>query len=76
MQTKHTALLEWLKTASDGDISKTGTTRGYLRQIAYGNKIASPEVAARTEIATGGLVTRQQLRSDDWQVIWPELNAA
>jgi DNA-binding transcriptional regulator YdaS (Cro superfamily) len=28
------------------------------------------------EAATQGLITRQQLRPDDWKVIWPELKAA
>lgn len=73
---KHTSLLEWLKTASDSDVAQTGTTRGHLRQIAYANRQASAEVAARLESATGGLVTRKQLRPDDWAVIWPELAVA
>ncbi|MNG34582.1 hypothetical protein D3C84_1210990 [compost metagenome] len=76
MKTKHTTLLGWLKNASDEQVSKTGTTRGYLRQIAYGNKTASAEVAAGIERETGGAVTRQELRPDDWSRIWPELAAA
>jgi DNA-binding transcriptional regulator YdaS (Cro superfamily) len=28
------------------------------------------------EQATGGAVTRRELRPDDWQRIWPELTAA
>jgi len=28
------------------------------------------------EAATGGEVTRQELRPDDWQSIWPELAPA
>lgn len=73
MRTKHTKLLGWIKTASDEAISRTGTTRGYLRQIAYSNKIASPEVASAIERETDGVVTRQELRPDDWAAIWPEL---
>lgn len=76
MRMKHTELLDWLKSADDGEISLSGTTRGHLRQIAYGNRQASPEVAARLESITGGQVTRKQLRPDDWAVIWPELDAA
>lgn len=76
MRTKHTELLDWLKTATDSDIQKTGTTLGYLRQIAYGNRQASAEVAARLESATNGDVTRKQLRPEDWSVIWPELAVA
>ncbi|MGP3789793.1 transcriptional regulator [Pseudomonas sp. B392_1p] len=75
MRTKHTKLLEWIKQASDEAVSRTLTTRGYLRQIAYSNKTASPEVAAAIERETGGEVTRQQLRPNDWADIWPELKA-
>ena len=73
---KNTALLEWLKHADDEAVNRTGTTHGYLRQIAYGNKVASPEVAARVEHETCGAVTRKQLRPDDWMIIWPELDHA
>lgn len=76
MRTKHTELLDWLKTATDSDIQNTGTTRGHLRQIAYGNRQASAEVAARLESVTNGDVTRKQLRPGDWAVIWPELAVA
>lgn len=74
MRTKHTGLLSWLKTATDDAVAKTGTTRGYLKQIAYGNKQASAEIAASIERETGA-ATRKSLRSDDWHLIWPELAA-
>ncbi|MBP0047674.1 helix-turn-helix domain-containing protein [Marinobacterium sp. AK62] len=73
---KNTALLEWAKTATDEQVKRTKTTRGYLRQIAYGNKTASAELASRIEKETFGSVTRKQLRPDDWRVIWPELSVA
>lgn len=73
---KNKALLDWAKTANDEQVKRTRTTRGYLRQIAYGNKTASAELAARLEKETCGAVTRKQLRPDDWRVIWPELVAA
>lgn len=76
MRTKHTQLLEWLKTASDEVVERTGTTRGYLKQIAYGNKQASASVASSLERETRGLLTRQSLRPNDWTVIWPELASA
>lgn len=75
MSTKQEKLLAWLKEASDDQVSSTSTSRGYLRQIAYGNKRASAELAARVEMATGGMVGRKELRPDDWFVIWPELAA-
>lgn len=73
MRTRNSTLLKWLKTASDAAVSSTGTSRAYLRLIAYGHKTASAEIAVRTETATKGEVTRQDLRPDDWQQIWPEL---
>lgn len=75
MRIKNTPMLEWLKTASDEAIARTGTTRGYLRQIAYGNKQASAMVASNLERETQGLLTRKSLRPQDWQAIWPELLA-
>ena len=76
MRTKHTQLLEWLKTASDEVVERTGTTRGCLKQIAYGNKQASASVASSLERETCGLLTRKSLRPNDWTVIWPELASA
>lgn len=73
MRTKHESLLSWLKTSSDEEVADTGTTRAYLKQIAYGNKRASAEVAAAVERVTGGGTTRKDLRPDDWHLVWPEL---
>lgn len=77
MGVRNPELLDWVKSASDKHISSmTGTSRGYLLQIGYGYKKASAALAARIELATDGAVSRQQLRPDDWKVIWPELDAA
>lgn len=76
MGKRHTNLLDWVKAASDEEVKATGTSRGYLRQIGYGNKTASAETAARVEAATNRLITRQQLRPNDWMVVWPELAVA
>ena len=76
MRTKNPQLLEWLKTATDASVKETGTSRAYLRLIAYGHKTASAEIAARTESVTQGKVTRKALRPDDWKQIWPELSVA
>ncbi|MNF93491.1 hypothetical protein D3C84_761700 [compost metagenome] len=75
MRTRNTSLLAWLKTATDAQVAETGTSRGYLRLIGYGHKHPSAEIAARIEHATGGAVTRKDLRPDDWAKIWPELAA-
>ncbi|MFJ2548557.1 transcriptional regulator [Pseudomonas sp. NPDC087612] len=75
MRIKNTQMLDWLKSVPNDVIARTGTTRGYLKQIAYGNKQASAMVAANLERETQGLITRQSLRPDDWQAIWPELSS-
>ncbi|NSX14992.1 helix-turn-helix domain-containing protein [Cupriavidus taiwanensis] len=52
---------------------KCGTSMAYLRQVAYGNRVCREKLASKIEGASDGLVTRQELRPDDWQEIWPEL---
>lgn len=76
MRTKHSQLLEWLKTASDEAVERTGTSRGYLKQIAYGNKQASAALAVSLERELNGSLSRKELRPSDWSQIWPELTAA
>lgn len=73
MSARNRALLDWLKTAPSCAIADTQTTAGYLRRIAYGQKTASAEMASGIERATSGLVTRKDLRPDDWHLVWPEL---
>ena len=73
MRTKHTQLLEWLKSASDDAVERTGTSRGYLKQIAYGNKQASAALAVSLERESAGTLSRRSLRPADWNLIWPEL---
>jgi DNA-binding transcriptional regulator YdaS (Cro superfamily) len=75
MRIRQDILLEWLKAADDAAVERCGTTRAYLKQIAYGNKEASALVAANVERETEQSVTRQMLRPNDWQLIWPELAA-
>ena len=50
-----------------------GTSIDYLRQVAYGNRACREKLASKVERSSGGAVTRQMLRPDDWQEIWPEL---
>ena len=42
-------------------------------QHGYADRIPSPEYCVAIERATGGRVTRRDLRPDDWSRIWPEL---
>jgi DNA-binding transcriptional regulator YdaS (Cro superfamily) len=38
-----------------------------------GKRSFPPEYCAPIELACGGVVTRRDLRPNDWWVIWPEL---
>ena len=38
-----------------------------------GKRKLAPEYCASIERATGGAVTRRDLRPDDWHLVWPEL---
>lgn len=46
-----------------------------LSRWADGSRPVPIVYAPSIEAATGGLVTRKDLRPDDWQRIWPELAA-
>lgn len=50
-----------------------GITQSRVSQLAKSKKPINPERCVAIETATGGLVTRKDLRPDDWQTIWPEL---
>lgn len=43
-------------------------------QHGYADRRPSPEYCVAIEQATGGKVTRRDLRPDDWMRIWPELD--
>lgn len=42
-------------------------------QHGYGNRLPSPENCLAIERATDGVVTRKDLRPDDFFKIWPDL---
>lgn len=44
----------------------------YLNQLANGRRQVSAVLCCAIERITNGAVTRQALRPDDWQDIWPE----
>ncbi len=50
-----------------------GVTPGAVSQWAIGLHAVPVERAVQIERATGGTVTRRELRPDDWGDIWPEL---
>lgn len=45
-------------------------------QHGYASRLPGPAYCVAIEKATAGAVTRQELRPDDWHLIWPELIAA
>lgn len=53
--------------------AELGISPSYLSQMANGLSPISPERCVEIWRKTGGYVTRQDLRPDDWQRIWPEL---
>ena len=50
-----------------------GVTQGLISQWARGKAAPPPNRCVAIERMTGGEVTRQELRPDDWKDIWPEL---
>lgn len=64
-------LRTWLnQTPADerGRVAKEASTSvGYLWQLAGGHRKASIELAKALETATGGQVTRSDLRPDIWE---------
>ncbi|WP_310630789.1 Cro/CI family transcriptional regulator [Paraburkholderia sp.] len=50
-----------------------GVTKGAVHQWMQPARRVPIEHCAPIESATGGRVTRQMLRPDDWRQIWPEL---
>lgn len=50
-----------------------GTTLGHLRNVMYGYRPCSPELASAIELTSRGAVTRITLCPGNWHRIWPEL---
>lgn len=58
-------LKKYLETADAYALADAAeTTRIYLTHLAHGHSKASPKLAKRIEDATGGKVTRKDLRPD------------
>ncbi|MGG6154997.1 transcriptional regulator [Salmonella enterica] len=53
--------------------TQLGVSRSYLSQMASGVAVINPERCVKIELATKGVVSRKDLRPDDWMRIWPEL---
>jgi DNA-binding transcriptional regulator YdaS (Cro superfamily) len=50
-----------------------GVSPSYLSQMSTGRTNISAVRARAIEQATGGAVTRREMRPADWHLIWPEL---
>lgn len=50
-----------------------GCSLQFFYQLKKGLRAISPHRAVLIERATGGAVTRKDLRPHDWREIWPEL---
>lgn len=53
--------------------AELGVSPSYLSQMVNGKAPISPERCVEIEQKTRGVITRQHLKPDDWQRIWPEL---
>ena len=64
----------YLKTHKQVELARVlGVTQGAVHQWANGLTAVAIERCVPIERATGGAVTRRDLRPNDWQDIWPEL---
>ncbi|MDR0672749.1 MAG: helix-turn-helix domain-containing protein [Zoogloeaceae bacterium] len=52
---------------------KVGVSSGFVSQWCSGFRPVPIARCVAIERATGGAVTRRDLKPDDWQDIWPEL---
>ena len=52
-----------------------GVAAAFLSQMASGVRRVSPALAVRIEKATAGVVSRRDLRPEDWQDLWPEISS-
>lgn len=67
-------LSTYLQQVKQTDLAeKLGVSQGLISMWSSGEKRIPILRSIEIERATDGQVTRQELRPDDWQKIWPEL---
>ena len=54
---------------------RCGTSENYLRKACSVGQVLGPALCVSIERASGGQVSRADLRSD-WKLIWPELDTS
>lgn len=73
------ALLAYLNSLSTDErqafAAAVGTSIGYLRKACTVGHLLGADTCVAIEEASGGQVTRRDLRPDDWGRFWPELRA-
>lgn len=73
-------LIDYLNSLQPDDrdtfATASGTSVGYLRKACSIGQLLGAELCVSVEQSSEGKVTRQELRPDDWQRIWPELTEA
>ncbi|WP_405126746.1 transcriptional regulator [Ralstonia pseudosolanacearum] len=55
--------------------ARCGTTWAYLRNVMYGQRVPNEKLCVALERESRQVITRRDLRPDDWHAIWPELAA-
>ena len=78
MSTKPTTSIQRASEAVGGKAALArlvGVKPPTVQQWATGARSVPIERCVAIERATKGAVTRKELRPDDWQLIWPELQA-
>ncbi|WP_082133669.1 YdaS family helix-turn-helix protein [Vogesella sp. EB] len=67
----------WKIAGSKAALAKlAGVKPPVIQQWLKGERPIPPARCVLIEKGTGGAVTRQELRPDDWLQLWPELNKA
>lgn len=65
-----------IKVGGQASLAKLlGVSPPTVNQWIMGVRPVPVERCAAIESVTGGAITRQELRPDDWAAIWPELAA-
>jgi len=68
------SLLNSLPVEEQRDLARRcGTSVGYLRKAHSAKQLLGAALCVLLENQLSGAVTRQDLRPDDWSLIWPEL---
>jgi len=65
--------LEHSQVSQSAFAALVGVSQSMVWQWIEGRRPVPEKRCARIERLTNGAITRQELRPDDWQEIWPEL---